>query len=93
VELAPGAISALEHATSEVLQEPVTAARRFVQQQPVAHVDETGRREANRRAWLGAAVTQAVTVFLLRCRRGSQVAKGLGGEVLAGIVVSARWSG
>jgi len=71
VELALGSISALEHATSEALQEPVAEARRFVQQQPVAHVDETGWREATRRAWLWAAVTQMVTVFVIR---GSAVA-------------------
>jgi transposase len=93
VELALGSISALENATSEALQEPVAEARRFIQQQPVAHVDETGWREANRRAWLWTAVTQAVTVFLIRCSRGSQVAKELLGERFAGIVGSDRWSG
>jgi transposase len=93
VELALGSISALECATSEVLQEPVAEARRCVQQQPVAHLDETGWRETNQRAWLWTAVTQAVTVFLVRCSRGSQVAKELLGEGFAGIVVSDRWSG
>ena len=92
-ELALGSISALEHATSEALREPVAEARRFVQQQPVVHVDETGWREANRRAWLWTAVTQAVTVFVIRCSRGSQVAKELLGEAFAGILVSDRWSG
>src|SRR5215813_3977109 len=42
VEMALGSIRALECATSEALQEPVAEARRFVQQQPVAHLDETG---------------------------------------------------
>jgi transposase len=93
VELALGSISALESATSEALQEPVAEARRFIQQQPVAHVDETGWREANDRAWLWTAVTQAVTVFLIRCSRGSQVAKELLSESFAGILVSDRWSG
>jgi transposase len=90
VELALGSISALERATSEALQEPVAEARGFVQQQPVAHVDETGWREANHRAWLWTAVTQAVTVFLIRCSRGSQVAMELVGEAFAGILVSDR---
>jgi hypothetical protein len=66
VELALGSISALERATSEALQEPVTEARRFVQRQPVAHADETGWREAYHRAWLWTAVTRAITVFLIR---------------------------
>jgi transposase len=93
VELALGSISALECATSEALREPVAEARRFIQQQPVAHVDETGWREANQRAWLWTAVTQGVTVFLIRLSRGSRVAKELLGEAVAGIVVSDRWSG
>jgi transposase len=93
VELALGSISALERATSEALQEPVSETRRCVQQQAVAHVDETGWREANHRAWLWTAVTEAVTVFLVRCSRGSQVAKELLGEGFAGILVSDRWSG
>jgi transposase len=93
VELALGSISALERATSEALHEPVAEVRRFVQQQPVVHVDETGWREANQRAWLWVAVTHTVTVFLIRLSRGSQVAKELVGEAFAGILVSDRWSG
>jgi transposase len=93
VELALGSINALECAASEALQEPVAEARRFVQQQAVAHVDETGWREANQRAWLWTAVTHTVTVFLIRLSRGSQVAKELVGEAFAGVLVSDRWSG
>src|SRR5262245_57907434 len=93
VELALGSISALERATSEALQEPVAEVCRFIQQQPVVHVDETGWREANRRAWLWTAVTHTVTVFLIRLSRGSKVAKELVGEAFAGILVSDRWSG
>jgi transposase len=93
VEVALGSISALECATSEALQEPVAEARRFIQQQPVAYIDETGWREANRRAWLWTAVTATVTVFLIRLSRGSQVTKELLSEAFAGILVSDRWSG
>ena len=93
IELALGSISALERATSEALQEPVAEARRFIQQQPVVHLDETGWREANHRGWLWTAVTQGVTVFLIRLSRGSQVAKELLGKAFTGIVVSDRWSG
>jgi transposase len=93
VELALGSISALESATSEALQEPVDEARSFIQQQTVAHVDETGWREANQRAWLWTVVTHFVTVFLVRRSRGSQVAKELVGAAFAGILVSDRWSG
>jgi transposase len=93
VELALGSICTLERATGEALQEPVAEARRFIQQQPVVHVDETGWREANHRAWLWVAVTHTVTVFLIRLSRGSRVAKELMGEAFDGILVSDRWSG
>jgi transposase len=93
VELALGSISALERATSEALREPVAEARRFVREQPVAHVDETGWREANQRAWLWTAVTPTVTVFLIRLSRGSQVGKDLVDEAFAGVLVSDRWFG
>jgi transposase len=93
VQMALGSICALERATSEALQGPVTEARRSLQQQPVVHVDETGWREANQRAWLWVAVTHTVTVFLIRLSRGSQVAKELVGKAFAGVLVSDRWSG
>src|SRR5262249_32920174 len=93
MELALGSISALERATSEALQEPVAEAHRFVQQQPVVHIDETGWREANQRAWLWTVVTHSISVFLVRRSRGSQVAKELVGEAFAGVLVSDRWSG
>jgi transposase len=93
VELALGSISALESVTSEALREPVAEARCFVPQQPVVHIDETGWREANRRAWLWTAVTGSVMVFLIRLGRGSQVAKELVGAAFAGTLVSDRWSG
>jgi transposase len=93
VELALGSISALERASREALQEPVTEARHCIQQQPVVHVDETSWRETNQRAWLWTAVPDAVTVFLLRGSRGSPVAKELLGEAFASLLVSDRWSG
>src|SRR5262249_36592595 len=50
-------------------------------------------REANHRAWVWTAVTPVVTGFLIRCSRGSQVAKELLSEAFAGIGISDRWSG
>jgi len=93
VERALGASSALARAPREALPEPVAAARRFGQPPPVGHVDETGGREANRRAWLWTAVPHSVTVFVIRRSRGSQVAKELGGAAFAGVLVSDRGSG
>lgn len=92
VELGLGTISKLERRTSEALQEPVEAARRYVKAQNSAHLDETGWREANQKAWLWVAATKWVAVFLIRRSRSSRVAKELLGEVVTPIVHSDRWS-
>ncbi len=91
VELALGSVTACEQATSAALAAPVAAAQTYVEQQPVAHVDETGWREARHRAWLWVAATAAVTVFLVHVRRGAVAAQALLGT-FAGILVTDRWS-
>jgi len=87
-----GSVPALEQRTSEAISAPVEEARQYVQQQPVAHLDETGWREANQRAWLWVAATRLVTVFLIQLSRGGQVVKEILGETFQGIVASDRWS-
>lgn len=91
VDLALGSVSACEQAVSQALATPVAAAHAVVQQQPVAHVDETGWREARRRAWLWVAVTATVTVFLVHARRGAVAAHLLLGA-FAGTLTSDRWT-
>jgi len=87
-----GTVSALEQRTSQAICQPVEEARAYVRSQPVAHLDETGWREANQRAWLWVAATAWATVFLIRRSRGGQVAREMVGETFQGIVVSNRWS-
>lgn len=91
-EISLGSIPTLEQRTSEALREPVQEARVYVQTQPVVHMDETGWREANQKAWLWVAATTLATVFLIRQSRGSKVAKEMLGEAPQGIVASDRWS-
>jgi transposase len=91
VELALGSVTACEAAASQALATPVAAAQAFVQQQPAAHVDETGWREGRRRAWLWVAATATVTVFLIHARRGVVAAQALLGP-FAGILTSDRWT-
>jgi transposase len=92
IDVSLGSVSALERRTSEALGEPVEEARAYVQTQPVAHMDETGWREANQKAWLWVAATTLVTVFLIRLTRGGQVVKEMLSETFQGIAVSDRWS-
>jgi transposase len=57
VSLGLGTVANLEHATVQAMAEPVAEARAYVQAQPAAHLDETGWREGQQRAWLWTMVT------------------------------------
>jgi transposase len=92
VPMSVGTISQSEKLTTEVLAEPVEEARASVPEQPVAHLDETSWREGGKRAWLWVAVTNLVTVFVVRLSRGGQVARELLGEGFSGILVTDRYS-
>ena len=93
VELGLGSVPALKQATSAALAAPVAEAHAYVQAQARANVDETGWREAHRKAWLWVAVTSRVSVFLIHASRGSPAAKALLGADFAGIAGTDRWSG
>ena len=71
---------------------PVTLAEahEYVQDQTVLNADETGWREARKRAWLWVAVTGLVTVFMIHGRRNGDAAKQLLGR-FAGILGTDRW--
>src|SRR5215217_6061099 len=92
VPMSAGTISQSEKATTEVVAEPVEEARAYVQEQVVAHLDETSWRQGGKRAWLWVAVTSLVTVFLVRLSRGGQVARELLGEQFSGILGTDRYS-
>ena len=87
-----GTISQLEATTTEAVASPVEEARRFVQEQARAHLDETGWREGGQRAGLWGAATMGVTVFVVRLSRGGPVARDLLGEAFDGILVTDRLS-
>ena len=93
VELGLGSVPALKQATSAALAAPVAAAQAYVRAQGQVNIDETGWREANRRAWLWVAVTAWVTVFLVQASRSGLAAKTLLGAGFAGIAGTDRWSG
>ena len=71
----------LENSTSEALAQPVEEAREYVREGTGAvHVDETGWRERNRRAWLWVAARGSVAVYLVRLSRGAKVVRELLGD-------------
>jgi transposase len=92
VALGLGSIANLEQATTQAVAQPVAEARAYVQTQPAAYADETGWREGQQRAWLWTAVTEWVTVFVIRRSRSAKVAQELLGERFWGWLVTDRWS-
>jgi transposase len=92
VPISLGAISRVEKRCEQAIATPVKDAEAYVRQQAVVHMDETGWREENKKAWLWVAATPGVAVFQIWRSRGSQVAKALLGEAYAGRIVSDRWS-
>lgn len=92
VTISLGAISKLEQRTSTVLAKPVTEAHEHVKTSRVVYADETGWREAKRKAWMWMAATAHVAVFLIRPRRAMQVAKELLGAAFAGYLVTDRYA-
>jgi len=91
-DLSLGSVPALELVVSDALARPVADAQTYVQQQPVANVDETGWHEQAQRAWLWVAATPLVSAFLVLATRGAQGVRQLLGEAFAGLVGSDRWS-
>jgi transposase len=92
VPIALGSVANLEQATSEAVAGPVEEVAHAIREQAVVHADETGWFERSKRAWLWAAVSSHMALFLIRLSRGAKVAQELLGATFAGILVSDRWS-
>jgi transposase len=91
VSMSLGSVVACEQTTSAIVAPAMEEARAYVQQQAVAHADETGWREARKKAWLWVLATTFVVVFLIHRRRNTMAARELLG-VFDGTLVADRWS-
>jgi transposase len=80
MSIGPAAVCDLQHKTARALESVAVAAHTHLAGKP-ANVDETGWREAGRRAWLWVAVTARVTAFVIRRSRARQVL----GELIPGV--------
>jgi transposase len=92
VRVSLGAVVRQEQAQSAALAPVVAEARATVQQAAVVNIDETGWRQAQRRAWLWTVVTGALTGFWIDRSRGGAVVEQVLGSQFAGVVGSDRWS-
>jgi transposase len=91
VRLSLGSVSEIEQKVSDAIELPVEEAKEAMRSAPVVGVDETGWREANKRAWLWTGVTPQLAIFHIDYRRDAGAALRLLGENFQGIVNSDRW--
>jgi transposase len=89
VPLALGAVCQVAEWVTTALAPPVQEARAYVQTQHV-NGDETTWREQRQRVYLWVAVTQWVSVFLIRASRGARVLRELLGERYKAVLTSDR---
>jgi transposase len=89
VPLALGEVCQVAEWVTTALEPPVQEARAYVQTRPV-NGDETAWREQRQRAYLWVAVTQWVSVFLIRTSRGASVLWELLGEGYRAVLTSDR---
>jgi transposase len=92
VPLSLGSIGHLEEQMSQALAPAHDEAIQAVRAAEVKHADETSWRQAGKRRWLWLAATATVAAFVIHARRGLAGLQALLGEVVAGIVVSDRWT-
>jgi transposase len=89
LSMSVGAAVGCQHKASEALAAPFEEAQLVIIDAPVKHADETGWREARRRAWLWVVVTSSLTVFMVHARRNSDAARLLLGKA-RGVLVTDR---
>jgi len=87
--LALGAICRVEQTVAQAVEAPVQVARTYVQSQ-AANVDETTWWEQMQRGYLWVAVTQWVSVFVIRTSRGAKVLRELVGKAYGEVLTSDR---
>lgn len=80
LSMSVGAVVGCQHKASEALEAPVDEAKLAVVKAPVKNADETGWREARRRAWLWVVVTSKLSVFMVHARRNADAARALLGD-------------
>jgi transposase len=91
VPISLGSIHACQQAVSKAVATAVDEAQAFAQAATVKHADETGWKQAGKRAWLWVFATASVTVFMIHAKRSSEAAKDLLGAA-GGVLVTDRWS-
>ena len=93
VPMSLGGLSHCEEQISQALEQPYQKLFEHMQQQTIAHADETGWPRGNRqKGWLWTLCCTTAAVFLIQAGRGQRAAHKLLGTFV-GILHCDRWSG
>lgn len=93
VKLSVGTVSAAQGQLARALAAPVAELAQAVRPAPAQSVDETSRKHAGERCWLWTVTTALWAFFAARLTRGPVEVRTLLGEVVQGIIVTARYRG
>lgn len=91
LSVSTGMVCKTERHAAEAVAAPVGEVRRHVRDAAAAGVDETGWREARRRAWLWVAVTPEATAFRVDRSRGRDALHALVGDPIGPVLTSDRF--
>jgi transposase len=93
ISISTGMIAKLQGQAGEVLAGPMAEITQAVRKAEAVHVDETGWREAGKKAWLWVGVTAGATAFGIHRSRGHDALEALLGEDPGGdrVIISDRF--
>lgn len=93
ISISTGMIAKLQRQAGDVLAGPMAEITQAVRGAEAVHVDETGWREAGKKAWLWVGVTAGATAFGIHRSRGHEALEALLGEDPGGdrVIISDRF--
>ena len=91
LSISVGMVSKAERRAEAATATPVAEVARAIATSPALHVDETGWRQARKRAWLWTAVGAGMTLFRIDRSRGAAALRRLVGEAIAPAIISDRF--
>lgn len=92
IDISLGSVCNLHEEVSRALEPSYEEIKKALPQQSVVNVDETGWRSMGHAVWLWIFVAPGLAFFTLLPSRGSQVLKGVLGDIFGGILCSDRFS-
>lgn len=80
LSISTGMVAKLQRQAASVLTGPMAEIQQAVRQADAVHVDETGWRQAAKKAWLWVGVAAEATTFLIHRSRGTKALEAMLGE-------------